>query len=60
MSRHAAFVAVHWGTFRLTDEPILDPPRRAKDAWRREGLAPDNLWIMSHGETRVMQGRNED
>jgi N-acyl-phosphatidylethanolamine-hydrolysing phospholipase D len=60
MSRHAAFVAVHWGTFRLTDEPILDPPRRAKDAWGREGLAPDNLWIMSHGETRVMQGRNED
>jgi N-acyl-phosphatidylethanolamine-hydrolysing phospholipase D len=60
MSRHAAFVAVHWGTFRLTDEPLLDPPRRAKEAWGRAGLAPDNLWIMVHGETRVMQMRNED
>jgi N-acyl-phosphatidylethanolamine-hydrolysing phospholipase D len=54
MAHHAAFVAVHWGTFRLTDEPILDPPRRAQAAWEREGLSPDNLWIMSHGETRAM------
>ena len=54
MSRHTAFVAVHWGTFRLTDEPLLEPPRRANEAWKRDGLAPDNLWIMAHGETRVM------
>jgi N-acyl-phosphatidylethanolamine-hydrolysing phospholipase D len=55
MSGSAAFVAVHWGTFRLTDEPILDPPRRTREAWEREGLAPDTLWIMAHGETRVMR-----
>ncbi|MDQ4080942.1 MAG: MBL fold metallo-hydrolase [Gemmatimonadota bacterium] len=54
LCRRAAFVAVHWGTFRLTDEPILEPPRRTKEAWEREGLAPDNLWIMAHGETRVI------
>lgn len=60
MSRHAAFVAVHWGTFRLTDEPLLDPPRRAQEAWGRAGLAPENLWIMAHGETRVMRVGNED
>lgn len=59
-SREAAFVAVHWGTFRLTDEPILDPPRRTKEAWARAGLAPEKLWIMAHGETRVMRRRNED
>jgi N-acyl-phosphatidylethanolamine-hydrolysing phospholipase D len=58
--RHAVFVAVHWGTFRLTDEPLLDPPRRTKEAWERTGLAPENLWIMAHGETRVMRTKNED
>jgi L-ascorbate metabolism protein UlaG (beta-lactamase superfamily) len=60
MSRDAVFVGVHWGTFRLTDEPILDPPRRAKEAWARAGLAPEKLWIMAHGETRVMRRRSED
>ena len=55
MSRHAAFIGVHWGTFRLTDEPLLDPPRRTREAWRRAGLASANLWIMTHGETRVMR-----
>ena len=55
MSRDAAFVAVHWGTFRLTDEPILEPPQRTRDAWERAGLATENLWILAHGETRALR-----
>lgn len=45
-------VAMHWGTFQLTDEPMDEPPKRACDAWVRAGLAPHRLWIPSHGETR--------
>ncbi len=47
-------VGIHWGTFRLTDEPILEPPRRTREAWERAGLALDDLWVLAHGETRAM------
>jgi N-acyl-phosphatidylethanolamine-hydrolysing phospholipase D len=51
----SVMLGVHWGTFRLTDEPILEPPQRTRDAWARAQLPTDNLWILSHGETRSMR-----
>ena len=42
----------HWGTFRLTDEAVEEPPLRAREAWLAAGLPPDDLWILAHGETR--------
>jgi N-acyl-phosphatidylethanolamine-hydrolysing phospholipase D len=45
-------LALHWGTFRLTDEPMDEPPRRAAAAWRGAGLPEDRLWIARFGETR--------
>ncbi len=47
------FVAMHWGTFTLTDEPLDEPPLRARAAWNQAGLPADRLWVMSPGETRV-------
>jgi N-acyl-phosphatidylethanolamine-hydrolysing phospholipase D len=46
-------LALHWGTFRLTDEPMDEPPRRAVPAWLRRGLPADRLWIAAFGETRT-------
>ena len=43
---------IHWGTFRLTDEPLDEPPVRARAAWSTAGLPPDALWLLRHGETR--------
>ena len=60
MSPQATMVGIHWGTFRLTDEPILEPPRRAREAWARAKLLEENLWVLAHGETRVMRTRTED
>ena len=48
----AIMLALHWGTFRLTDEPMGEPPRRATAAWLSSGLDPDGLWIAKFGETR--------
>jgi N-acyl-phosphatidylethanolamine-hydrolysing phospholipase D len=48
-----AFVPIHWGTFRLTDEPMDEPPRRVREGWRARGRAADDLWVLRHGETRV-------
>jgi len=48
----ALFVGMHWGTFRLTDEPLDEPPRRTQSAWAAAGLPSERLWIPQHGETR--------
>ena len=45
-------LALHWGTFRLTDEPMNEPPRRAVDTWTTAGLPAEKLWIARFGETR--------
>lgn len=45
-------LGIHWGTFRLTDEPMDEPPRRAVARWRAAGLVADRLWIPRFGETR--------
>lgn len=47
-------VAMHWGTFKLTDEPLGEPPERLRAFWRERGLAEDRLWIMDVGETRPL------
>jgi len=49
----SVMVAMHWGTFVLTDEPLDEPPARARAAWAQAGLSADRLWVMAPGETRV-------
>jgi N-acyl-phosphatidylethanolamine-hydrolysing phospholipase D len=48
------FLAMHWGTFRLTDEAIGEPPERLRAFWRDEGLEPERLWIVDPGEARAL------
>lgn len=48
------FVAAHWGTFRLTDEPDGEPLRRAR-AWLAERDRERALWAMDIGETRALR-----
>jgi L-ascorbate metabolism protein UlaG (beta-lactamase superfamily) len=50
--RPGVLAAMHWGTFRLTVEPVLEPPERTRAAWQLAGRSPDDLWIFRHGETR--------
>jgi N-acyl-phosphatidylethanolamine-hydrolysing phospholipase D len=47
-------VAMHWGTFRLTEEPLDAPPRHLAEALARAGIAPEAFWVMQHGETRAL------
>lgn len=48
------FVPMHWGTFLLTDEPLAEPPERARAAWRAAGLPDDRFWQLAFGETRTL------
>lgn len=50
--RRAAMLAIHWGTYRLTDEPAGEPPDRARSAWADASLLAEDLWVLRAGETR--------
>jgi L-ascorbate metabolism protein UlaG (beta-lactamase superfamily) len=45
-------VAMHWGTFKLTDEPVGEPPARARAWFAEQGHAAERLWVLDVGETR--------
>lgn len=45
-------VGMHWGTFKLTDEPLEEPPRYLGQALRDAGISPDRFITMKIGETR--------
>lgn len=43
-------IAHHWGAFRLTAEPIDDPPRRLADALVRAGVAAARFRVQRPGQ----------
>ncbi len=45
------FVAMHWGTFKLADEPLDEPPRRLEAERVRLGLPADRVRVLAVGET---------
>src|SRR5262249_37129988 len=45
-------MAIHWGTFNLAEEPLGEPPVRVEAEGKRLGLAPGQIWVPHHGETR--------
>ena len=44
-------VAMHWGTFMLTDEPLDEPPRRLRTALEKAGIPLTAFLVLKHGET---------
>jgi N-acyl-phosphatidylethanolamine-hydrolysing phospholipase D len=51
--RAHVFVPMHWGTFRLTDEDMREPPLRVRAAWQAARLPAEQLRILQHGETMI-------
>lgn len=47
-------LAMHWGTFRLTDEAVGEPVARLRAWWQARQLPPDRLWIPRLGEPRAL------
>lgn len=47
-----ALLPIHWGTFRLTDEPMAEPPDWTRRLWREAGYDASKLWLLRHGETK--------
>lgn len=42
---------IHWGTFRLSDEAMDEPPRRVRAFFDAHGLDPGRLWLPDLGAT---------
>ena len=47
----AVSVAMHWGTFRQSDEPMGEPPLYLKKALREAGIPDDRFRVLKFGET---------
>ena len=50
--RAATAVAIHFGTFDLSDEPLAEPPQRFRDAAAAAELGESGAWVLNIGETR--------
>jgi L-ascorbate metabolism protein UlaG (beta-lactamase superfamily) len=48
------FVAMHYGTFDLTDEPIGEPLERIRRWFEVRRLPAERLWALDIGETRLL------
>ncbi|HSB53748.1 MAG TPA: MBL fold metallo-hydrolase [Gemmatimonadales bacterium] len=53
-STSPAMLPIHWGTFKLTDEPMDEPPRVTRELWTGAGRPGELLWLLQHGETRLL------
>ncbi|UCH62292.1 MAG: MBL fold metallo-hydrolase [Fidelibacterota bacterium] len=47
-------VGMHWGTFILSDEPLMEPPRLFRHSARQEGLSDEEIIVLRHGQTIIV------
>ena len=45
-------IAMHWGTFILTDEPLLEPPEKLSHYLKEFNIPQDDFVVLKHGETK--------
>lgn len=43
-------IGIHWGTFKLTLEPMTEPPLRLQKALKNSGVPEEKFRVLSHGE----------
>jgi N-acyl-phosphatidylethanolamine-hydrolysing phospholipase D len=52
--RKPLMIPMHWGTYKLTIDPIDEPPQALRGAWSDAGLPNDQLRILRHGESEAL------
>ncbi|MFD9498128.1 MBL fold metallo-hydrolase [Streptomyces sp. NPDC060035] len=51
-----AMAPMHWATFLLSAEPVLEPLTRLRTAWQQAGYPRADLWDLPVGGSRVLGG----
>ena len=46
--------AMHWGTFKLTDEPLDEPPQLLEQIRQRQNIPAGKVWVAAIGESRAL------
>ena len=44
-------IGIHWGTFKLTLEPMTEPPVKLQEALKKSGVPKETFRVLKHGET---------
>jgi len=47
-------MAIHWGTFILTDEPLDEPPKKLAVALRENQIPAEDFLVPQHGQTIIL------
>ncbi|WP_326700909.1 MBL fold metallo-hydrolase [Streptomyces sp. NBC_01754] len=50
-----AMAPMHWATFVLSAEPVLEPLARLRTAWQRAGHPRSRLWDLPVGGSRLLE-----
>jgi len=53
-------IGMHWGTFVLTDEKLMDPERTLEEILAREKMDQSEFTTLTHGETRKLVNKNAE
>lgn len=53
-------IGMHWGTFVLTDERLMDPKLQLEQILAREQMNPNEFITLTHGETRKLVNKVEN
>ncbi len=48
-------IGMHWGTFKLTDEPLAEPPLFLEKVLNERKIALDKFITLKFGETRILR-----
>ncbi|KAM9973558.1 hypothetical protein ACTFIW_010660 [Dictyostelium discoideum] len=51
---------IHWGTFTLTNEPILEPPQLLLSESKKQSLKENEFFVSKIGETSIIINSNND
>lgn len=52
-------MGIHWGTWVLTNESVMEPPRLLKDALKRKGIAETGVFdVCDIGDSREFVEEN--
>ncbi len=48
-------IGMHWGTFKLTEEPLVEPPLYLQQVLQEENIPQERFIVLRFGETRIFQ-----
>jgi len=53
-------LALSWGTFTISNEHYLEPPKRLNEELKKQGLSEMQFFLLKHGESRLVEIKEAD